>query len=297
MKLTFWGTRGSIPSPGTHTVRYGGNTPCVEVRLDDNSLFIFDAGSGIRKLGEHLVKHDSPVRASILITHEHWDHIQGLPFFVPAFIPGNEFKIVGSGPTRFSLKKALANQMRRLYFPVQLKELEARFTFHPVKEEKFEIFGLEIETIYVNHPTFALGYRLTHKGKSIVYISDNEPIDKTTVSQMGTNRTILKNYLKNKVDPNQRLYDFCRNADVFIHDSFFTPDEYVQHIGWGHSHYLFTLQIAREANVKHCVLFHHHPNRTDEQIDEMLNICLREIQRMNLKFSCSAASEGQVITL
>ncbi|MBS4028026.1 MAG: MBL fold metallo-hydrolase [Ignavibacteriales bacterium] len=297
MKVTFWGTRGSIPSPGQHTVRYGGNTPCVEVRLDDDSLIIFDAGSGIRLLGNRLAAGKKVVRSSILITHEHWDHIQGLPFFVPAFIPGNEFKIVGTGPNRFSLKMALSNQMRRLYFPVKLKELEARFSFHSVKEEEFEINGASVKTIFVNHPTFALGYRLTHGGRSIVYVSDNEPLDKKTLAQMGTRRSIIKSFVEAHNDPNQRLYDFVRDADLFIHDSFFTPDEYVQHIGWGHSHYLFTLQVAREANVKHCVLFHHHPNRTDDEIDEIVTICRTEITRMNLKMQCSAAAEGQQIVL
>ncbi|MBM4166091.1 MAG: MBL fold metallo-hydrolase [Ignavibacteria bacterium] len=297
MKITFWGTRGSIPSPGLHTVRYGGNTPCIEIRLDDNSLIILDAGTGIRMLGDKLLAEGNPINAALLITHQHWDHIQGLPFFKPAFIGGNKFMVIGSSVRGISLKRALSNQTKRMYFPVRLKEMEATFTFRSVKEEQFEVFGATVNTIYVNHPVFALGYRIHHRGCSVVYISDNEPVDSQTIAQMSSKRSIIQSYINHGNDLNQKLYDFCRGADLLIHDSFFTPDEYVQHIGWGHSHYLFTLQVAREAKVKHCVFFHHHPERKDEEIDDMVQICKREIERTNIAMECSAAIEGQTIVL
>ncbi|MEK7263584.1 MAG: MBL fold metallo-hydrolase [Bacteroidota bacterium] len=296
MKITFWGTRGSIPTPGGNTIRYGGNTPCIELRLDDGTLFILDAGTGIRLLGEELMK-EIKLKATILISHTHWDHIQGLPFFRPAAVPGNEFTIVGGEAFGASLKKVVSNQMKRSYFPIRLKEMPATFRFFPIKEERFQMNGATIESMYVNHPTYAFAFKITHNEKTIIYITDNEPIDHKTTSQMGVRRAVLRKYLQSGTDPNQRLYDFCRGADLLIHDATYTPDEYVHHIGWGHSHYLFPIQVAREAEVKHCVLFHHQPDRSDDDIDNILAICQREMKRAASGIICSAAAERETITL
>src|SRR5512140_2649720 len=174
MRLKFWGTRGSLPTPGKDTVRYGGNTPCVEVRLQHDELVIFDAGSGIRGLGDALMARGESVKAFLAITHPHWDHIQGFPFFKPVFISGNEFTIIGAESKGVTLRQMIASQMDKAYFPVQLNELKAKINFRPIKEETIHVFNAGLSSIYVNHPAFALGFRLSVAGRSIVYISDNE---------------------------------------------------------------------------------------------------------------------------
>jgi phosphoribosyl 1,2-cyclic phosphodiesterase len=293
MRLKFWGTRGSIATPGKHTVRYGGNTPCVELRLDDDHLIILDAGTGIRNLGESLIGSGVSLKAHIFVSHPHWDHIQGFPFFKPAFISGNEITIVGGETEKVSLQKMISDQMNKIYFPIQLNELKASIKFRKVGEEKFRIHDAQISTIFLNHPTFAIGYRITKDGKSIVYISDNEPFDRE-LSQAIRNveKSVYDKYAKQEGDPNRRIFDFVRDADVLIHDATYTPEEYVNRVGWGHSHYLFTLKIAAEGNVKNLVLFHHDPIRTDEQVDEILATCRREIKNRKYRFHCVAAAEG-----
>jgi len=293
MKARFWGTRGSIPTPGPETVRYGGNTPCVEVRLPDRNLVILDAGTGIRNLGDALMASGESVKAYLAITHPHWDHIQGLPFFKPVFISGNEFTILGAQSRHLTLRQMIADQMDKVYFPVQLSELKARINFMPLKEGSIEVFGAKLTSCYVNHPSFAFGYRLDVAGKSLVYISDNEPFDRELARSLkNVDKMIVDRYNKYRGNPNQRIFDFARNATVLIHDATYTPEEYVNHVGWGHSHYLFTLEVAAEAGVKKLVLFHHSPTHSDEKIDEILFKCRKEIRHRNYRFECVAASEG-----
>lgn len=149
MKLKFWGVRGSIPTPGKATVRYGGNTPSLELRLDNDELIIFDAGTGIRGLGDHLIANGESLNTYLLITHPHWDHIQGFPFFKPALISGNEITIIGTERKEVNLQRIIADQMNRIYFPVQLNELKAKINFRPIGEEEFTIFGAHVRTMYV----------------------------------------------------------------------------------------------------------------------------------------------------
>ncbi len=295
MKLTFWGTRGSIPSPGIKTIRYGGNTPCVELRMDNDELFILDAGSGIRALGKKLLQENKSIKATILISHTHWDHIQGFPFFSPLAFKENEFKIIGGQIFSKSLKKVLSNQMDSVYFPIRLNEYAATVNFFHTKEEVFDINGTKIETIYANHPHYALGYKIIHNGKTLIYITDNEPLTIENISKMKTKKFILKKFLNSGTDPNQRIYDFCKNADVFIHDSTYTSEEYKNHIGWGHSDYLFTLKIAEIAKVKHCVLFHHNVDRSDDELDEIVEVCRKKVS--NTSIQISAAIEGSTIEI
>jgi ribonuclease BN (tRNA processing enzyme) len=231
MKLKFWGTRGSISTPGRETVRYGGNTPCVEVRLDSGELIIFDAGTGIRNLGEYLIETGESVNTYILISHPHWDHTQGFPFFKPAFISGNEITIVGGETDKVSLKKMISDQMNKIYFPIQLNELKATLKFRRVQEETFKVFDA-VQTIFVNHPSFAVGYRLTHKGKQR-HISDNEPstggvcIDpqcgKTDHGKVHRSREIrTSGYLRVQGPTSSSTMQPIRQ-------------EYVDRVGWGHS--------------------------------------------------------------
>lgn len=298
MKLKFWGTRGSIPTPGKSTVRYGGNTPCVEVRLDDEELIILDAGTGIRNLGEHLMEKRLPVNAYLLITHPHWDHIQGFPFFRPAFLPGNELTIIGGKSENSYLEKIIADQMNKIYFPIQLDELKANLHFVSLSEDEVKVYDATVQTLYVNHPTFAMGYRITHRGKSLVYISDNEPFDGQNPQMVkNVERVVAERYMNTNGDPNQRIFDFVRKADVLIHDTTYTPEEYANHIGWGHSHYLFALKVAAEGNVKKLVLFHHDPAHDDEMVDDILVKCKSEIRSRNFTFECVAAAEGMELVV
>ncbi len=298
MRVKFWGTRGSISTPGKHTVRYGGNTPCVEVRLAKDELLILDAGTGIRNLGEQLMEHGKSIKAYILISHPHWDHIQGFPFFKPAFISGNEFTIVGGETDRVNLQKMISDQMNKVYFPIQLNELKAKLSFRPIEEEEFGVFGAKVQSMYVNHPTFAIGYRISQSGKTLVYISDNEPFDRKVAQAIrNVDKVIVDKFLHADGDPNQRIFDFVRNADVLIYDATYTPEEYVDRVGWGHSHYLFTLKVAAEGNVKKLVLFHHDPAHGDDKVDDILRKCKNEIRTRRYQFECVAAAEGMELSV
>ncbi len=293
IKVKFWGTRGSIPTPGKSTVKYGGNTPCVEVRLQEKKLLIFDAGTGIRDLGDVLASSNDGVKACIAITHPHWDHIQGLPFFKPLFESGNEFTIIGPKPRRQSLKRIISEQMNRVYFPVPFDELKSTITFRAMREESIPIFNAKLTSMYVNHPHLTIGYRLDSGKSSIVYISDNEPFDlEIARSVRNVDRSVIGKYARNGEDPDKRIVDFARGASIFIHDATYTPDEYVHHVGWGHSHYLFALELAARAAVKKLVLFHHDQTHTDERIDAIVQKCCQLIRVRGYRFSCVAAREG-----
>ena len=296
--MRVWGTRGSIPTPGKETVRYGGNTPCIELRLPDDELIILDAGTGIRNLGETLIESGESIKAHILISHPHWDHTQGFPFFKPAFISGNEFTIVGGESDKVSLQKMISDQMNKIYFPIQLNELKANLKFRKVQEESFEVFDAKVQTMYLNHPSFAIGYKITHNNKTLVYISDNEPFDRRVAEAMrNVEKVILDKYSLARGDSNQRIFEFVRDADVLIHDATYTPEEYVNRVGWGHSHYLFTLKVAAEGNVKKLVLFHHDPAHNDDKVDDILKKCQNEIRIRHYNFTCIAAVEGMELQM
>lgn len=298
MKLRFWGTRGSIPTPGKQTVRYGGNTPCIELRLSNGELIILDAGTGIRDLGERLIETGESVNAYVLISHPHWDHIQGFPFFKPAFISGNQLTIVGGETDKVTLHGMIEDQMNKVYFPIQLSDLKANIRFQKVGEETFSVFDATIQTLFVNHPSFAMGYRITHGDKTLVYISDNEPFDRQVAQEVrNVESFIVEKYLKIKGDPNERIYEFARDADLLIHDSTYTPEEYVNRVGWGHSHYLFTLKVAAEGNIRRLILFHHDPSHNDSKIDDIVLKCRNEIAVRKYKFDCIAAAEGMQIDI
>ena len=299
MKLKFWGVRGSIPTPGKHTVRYGGNTPCLELRLDDDSLVIFDAGTGIRNFGDDLINNGESVNGYLLISHPHWDHIQGFPFFKPAFISGNELTIYGTERPEKSLSEIISEQMNRIYFPVQLHELKAKLNFRPIQEEgEIKIGDCVVKTLYVNHPGFTIGYRLEYNGKTLVYISDNEPYDREVAASLSNFEPAVKaKFESKKGDPNQRVFDFCEGADVLLHDATYTPEEYIDRVGWGHSHYLFTLRVAAEANVNRLYLFHHEPNHSDDKVDDILKKCKKEVKTRGYRFECEAAAENMVISI
>lgn len=234
------------------------------------------------------------VHATVLITHPHWDHIQGFPFFKPAFVSGNTLKIVGTERPEKKLSEIVSDQMNRIYFPVQLNELKAALTFKPVgEEEDFDVYGAQVRTMYVNHPGYTVGYRIEYQGKRIVYISDNEPYDRGAAASLENFESVVtKKFKETTGDPNKRIFDFCRGADMLIHDATYTPEEYVDRVGWGHSHYLFAVRVAAEAEVKKLCLFHHDPHHSDSDVDKIVNACRNEIKRMGYTFECFAAEEN-----
>lgn len=298
MRLKFWGTRGSLPTPGRHTVRYGGNTPCIEVRLNDNRLIILDAGTGIHDLGKELLDRNEILQTYLFISHPHLDHIQGFPFFSPIYKDGHELTIIGVETEKITLKRMITDLMNKVYFPIHMDELKAKIHFRKVGEEEFTVFDATVRTLFVNHPSYSLGFRITHGGRSFVYISDNEPFDRSnSLIKSNLESWVLEKYLATSGDPNQRIYDFVRNADLLIHDATYTPEEYREHVSWGHSHYLFPLDIAARGNVRKLVLFHHDPSHSDEKVDEILQKCVSEIRSRRYPFECVAAAEGMTLDI
>lgn len=249
-EVQFWGVRGSIPAPGAETVRYGGNTSCLEMRVAGKQL-IFDGGTGLRVLGKNLLK-SMPVEAYMFFTHSHWDHIQGFPFFVPAFIRGNCFHIYGAiAPNGASMKQRLSDQMLHPNFPVPIQVMQSDLKFYDLTPgDQVALDDITIETGSLNHPNTAIGYRVTWQGRTVVYASDTE-------------------HFPDRLDEN--LLHLARNADLLIYDACYTDDEYYDikapKIGWGHSTWEAGIQLAEAAGVKKIAMFHHDPNHDDDFLD------------------------------
>lgn len=267
-------------------MRYGGNTACVEVRLDDGSLVIFDAGTGIRVLGQALLAQPGPVRAYLFLSHAHWDHIQGLPFFSPAYVPGTELTIFGPEHGQLTLKKIVTGQMRSPYFPIPMHAMAAKITFVRLADTGVVELpgGAKVEAGLVNHPGYTLGYRLSTAGKVLVYTTDNEPFGDLAASH-------------HLVRPSQHIH-LAHQADILIQDAQYTPAEYHPHrVGWGHSTYLDALHVAQQAHAKRLVLYHHDPGHSDTEVDRIVEQCCREIVQRGLEMECIGAAEGAVLLL
>jgi CheY-like chemotaxis protein len=264
--IRFWGTRGSIATPGASTVRYGGNTSCVEAVTDSGRRFIFDCGTGARPLGGYLLGNaPKPIELTILLSHTHWDHIQGFPFFAPVFIPGNRITVCGPKGANGTLPEVLAGQMEYTYFPVDLTSLGAKIEYRDLTEGTHEIDGIRIAVQYLNHPAVALGYRIEADGMSLLYLCDHEPYWEAlwrSDQESGKLESILH-------DGDRRHAAFMQNADVVIHDSQYTPEEYPARKNWGHSTYTYVVGMAAAANVKRLFLTHHDPTHSDDFLDKL----------------------------
>ena len=260
MILRFWGTRGSIASPGPSTLEFGGNTSCAEIVTAAGTRFIFDCGTGARLLGAHLLaQKERPITGTIMLTHTHWDHIQGFPFFAPLFIPGNVFRVCGPPGANTSLPEVLSGQMEYTYFPVELSQLGAKIDYQNLTEGTHEVEGVRISALLLNHPAIALGYRVESDGVSLLYLCDHEPYWEPlwhSHAQPGKIESILH-------DGDRRHAEFMLGADVVIHDAQYTPEEYPSRKNWGHSTYSYVTQIAAAAGVKRLFLTHHDPTHDD----------------------------------
>jgi phosphoribosyl 1,2-cyclic phosphodiesterase len=283
--VTFWGTRGTIPTPGPHTTRYGGNTACVEVRDKTGQLVILDAGTGIRNLGRHLQSKAGPegVHADILVSHAHWDHIQGLPYFAPFFKQGNVLRVWGPKQGDVGMEAILKSLMQPVVFPVPLEALAATLEVRHVNAEPIQARGCLITSMRVRHPSVTLGYRLVMSdGSSLVYVTDDE--------LTGGEYEVGPNWRK-------RFVEFIGGADLLIHDSTYTPEEYPRYTGWGHSTYAESVDLALEAGAKRLALFHHEPDHGDAAIDEITERAQEHAARRHGRLEVEAAAEGKQITL
>ena len=270
--VEFWGVRGSIPAPGSETVRYGGNTSCVEMRVDGKRL-IFDGGTGLRVLGKQLLK-EMPVEAYLFFSHSHWDHIQGFPFFVPAFVKGNCFHIYGAiAPNGATMQQRLSDQMLHPNFPVPIQVMQSDLKFYDlVAGEVMQLGGITIETGPLNHPNAAMGYRVTWQGRTVVYATDTE-------------------HYPDRLDEN--LLYLARDADILIYDACYTDEEYYDpkspKQGWGHSTWQEAIKLAKAAGVKQVVIFHHDPNHCDDFLDHV------EVQVRSVFSNSVLAREGMIL--
>jgi len=292
VQITFWGTRGSIATPGPGTTTYGGNTSCVEVRCG-TEIIIFDAGTGIRALGLALMKEfpDRPLTIHLFISHTHWDHIQGFPFFMPAYLPTTTIHIYGSQGQGRPLEKILRGQMDSDYFPVALGDMTSVLHVHEFKGKPYQIGEATIAGMYLNHPGMTLGYRVTQAGHSFVYATDNEPFEQT-LPHLGHRAEAGRDF-------GQRLdaefVRFIAGADLYIADAQYTDEEYPARIGWGHSSISAAVEVAIEAQVRALALFHHDPLHDDAAVAAMAQSAQRLIEARGSALRCFAAREGQVL--
>ena len=270
-----WGTRGSIPTPGPGTVRHGGNTTCFELKHRGTRL-IFDAGSGIRPLGLDLLEK-GPNTIHIFLTHFHWDHIQGFPFFAPLYDPEDSIKVIGPRQKEIDVQNLFAGQMGPIYFPVPFSFVAATMEFAHLNEGSYEIDDFTLEVIRVKHPSFVIGYRITVGGRVICFIPDNE---------------LDADMYDVEPDFDTRLRDFIGDADLLIHDSMYTEEEYPNRRGWGHSTFTQSLRLAEDAGAKKLLLFHHDPTRSDDELDTIVSRLRDDALARGSTVELEAAKEG-----
>ncbi len=282
MEAVCWGTRGSIASPGPSTAKYGGNTPCMQVRLDDGRRFIFDAGTGIRPLGTSMMGEEGSADATIFLTHFHWDHIQGFPFFMPLYNPAASLRIIGPKQFDVDVQTLFAGQMGPIYFPIPFDALAAQKEFFHLNEGVWEEDGFTVSVMRMRHPSFTVGYRIEYGGSSLAYIPDNEIV--------GENYDVGEDW-------HSDFIDFIGDVDVLIHDAMFTEEEYQSKLGWGHSTFRQAIHLGHEAGAKKLLFFHHDPERHDDKLSGLVSSRRDEALSLGYSFQIDAAAERADILL
>jgi phosphoribosyl 1,2-cyclic phosphodiesterase len=281
MNIRFWGTRGSIPVPGKSAAKYGGNTPCVELRSADN-LFILDGGSGMRELGNKLIQENTVKDIHILISHYHWDHIQGIPFFKPLYNKNYNLVFYGLSTSHYSLEKLLSSQMAPEHFPISIEEVSASVQFRNIyPDDNLEFGELKITTYQANHPSVTLVYKFEKGNKSFIYMTDNE-----LKFEQNKNSVEYKN-----------LVEFCRGCDYLIHDAMFDEESEQNSRGWGHSSNISLAEFAIHCNTKNIVLFHYNPDYSDQKINTLLQETKKYFKSRKSLINCIASKEGLEIKL
>lgn len=297
-RIKFWGVRGSIPVPGPSTIGYGGNTTCVEVRTNGD-IIVLDAGSGIRELGLSLEREfgGDPINLTLLLTHTHWDHIQGLPFFLPAYKAKNTIRVLGYEGARAGLATILAAQMEVPFFPVSWSDLPGTIKIQELKKMEFSIGKVRVRSRFLNHPGVCAGYRLFTKEGSIAFLPDNEPFEPLKLKLAARDGTHPHRARAQAVVQRSKLVEFLKDTDVLILDSQYTDEKYQEHIGWGHGALSRVVSLALEARAKKLFLFHHDPAHDDHQIDEMLERARLLVIESGRPLEVEAAREGAEIWL
>lgn len=281
--IQFWGTRGSLPVSGKQHEKYGGNTPCVSATFSNEDLIIFDCGTGIKTLGDELMKKNTRIKASIFITHSHWDHINAIPFFSPLYKVGNEFHIYGPPQGDKGIKELVESQMDTVFFPVKTKEFGSHTEYKDLHEEELLLNKIQINTIQLNHPGLCLGYKVKYKNRTFCYFTDNE------LFRQDSDSYDEENFMKQVA--------FTHGADVLITDCTYTEDEYTKYVFWGHSDSVQVARLASFANVKKLILFHHNPGQNDEQIDEKVVEVKTNLEKLNNGIPCEAAADNMTIII
>lgn len=285
MRVKFWGTRGSIPTPGPSTTRYGGNTACVEVRCGGKILML-DCGTGAREMGLALAEEfkGKGVEVHILVGHTHWDHIQGFPFFAPAYLTGSRLTIYSLRGSDKSLEKVFGGQMDASYFPVPLSGLVAHLKFVELRGP-VKLGPVSISNIFLNHPGLAVGYRIEYGSKSLVYLSDHENLCRMS----GDNAQNRKR--------EESIDEFARGADLYIREAQYTDEEYPAKRGWGHSTWSDALESAHRAQVKTLALYHHEPTHGDDELDRIVAAAHARMKTRGMQFTCFAAADNMELAV
>jgi phosphoribosyl 1,2-cyclic phosphodiesterase len=295
-RLKFWGTRGSISVPGHGTLRYGGNTTCVEVRAD-GEIIVLDAGSGIRSLGIALEKefHSQPIKLSLLITHAHWDHIQGLPFFAPVYEKKNEIRVRGYDGVDTTFGEIMAEPMKAPFFPIAMRELSAKIDIKKLTEMEFSTGKVQVRARFVNHPGVCAGYRLLTSAGSIAFLPDHEPY--RFLHSAKSNDMTPEQAKKTETQERTSLVEFLKGSDILILDAQYTDAEYETHVGWGHGSVSSAVSLALDAEVRRLLLFHHAPSHDDAMVDAMVDEARRLIRESGKDLEVDGAREAEELVL
>lgn len=281
MKIKVWGSRGTLPTPGPHSLKYGGNTTCIEIRNKMNYPTIIDAGSGIRLFGKELMKEEDTTKICLMLTHSHWDHLMGFPFFLPAYFSKFNINVCGIASARNYMKHSLARQLEAPYFPVDFSQLKANFSFGCSMPGCDSCRNLKIKSIKLNHPNGGLGYKFSEDGKTFVFLTDNE---------LGDFRH--ENGLHDK-----DYEEFSRGADLLFHDAQYTDEQYKKTKGWGHSTFNAAVELAINAKVKRLGLFHHDPDRKDDDLDKIVANLNANVADRGIDLDIFVVAEGSEFIL